>query len=275
MKLLPVKLLKLLILSLSIQLAAWTLYDDVGYKKIWISMSLCVSSTASHKSDYNYQAAVILSTWIWRKIFNRQVIVQLIYENDDDKDSVDDLQETLMFLDAEVRVLRKIDEVSCVLMGQTARILAYNYPGVSGDEIIMTADTDLFPTHHDFLAPLHFNYSVWVFWWEAVIHLNQSFPLGLLAMKVGLWKRLMDNSQTVKDLVSLPGSNKRVFTNKNETTDTWEIDQSITTSALLRLLKKILFYNMVDIQEQLLSSASRPCAVVIPGSGGQVTTWVR
>ena len=44
--------------------------------------------------------------------------------------------------------------LSCVLMGQVARILAFNFPKISKEDIIMTADTDLFPVDQDFLTPL-------------------------------------------------------------------------------------------------------------------------
>ena len=81
---------------------------------------------------------------------------------------------------------------------------------------------------------LEHDFKVWIFWWEAVLELNQSFPLGLLAMKAKTWASLMQNSKTVDELIHLPGNKQRVFTDMNTTTGTWEIDQSITTSAILR-----------------------------------------
>ena len=72
------------------------------------------------------------------------------------------------------------------------------------------------------------------------MELNQSFPLGLLAMKAKTWASLMQNSKTVNDLICLPGNQRRVFTQTNLTTGTWEIDQSITTSAILKYISIIL-----------------------------------
>ena len=105
---------------------------------------------------------------------------------------------------------------------------------VDGEDIIMTADTDLFPVSTDFLKPLRQDFKIWVFWWEAVLFLKESFPLGLLAMKARVWSDLMKSSRTVTELTRLPGSSRRVFTSENKTTDTWEIDQSVTTTAILR-----------------------------------------
>ena len=99
----------------------------------------------------------------------------------------------------------------------------------------MTADTDLFPVDPTFLDPLtKSNTKVWIYWWEAVVFLKESFPLGLLAMKASVWSDLMRSSKTVTELTNLPGSERRVFTSKNKTTESWEIDQSITTTAILR-----------------------------------------
>ena len=105
---------------------------------------------------------------------------------------------------------------------------------VAGDDIIMTADTDLFPVNPDFLQPLRQDVQIWVFWWEAVIFLKESFPLGLLAMKATVWSDLMRSARTVRELTRLPGSSRRVFTSENKTMDTWEIDQSVTSTAILR-----------------------------------------
>ena len=79
---------------------------------------------------------------------------------------------------------------------------------------------------HDFL--------VWVFWWEAVVFLGESFPLGLLAMTSSTLASVLSSASSVTELARLPGSSRRVFTLTNQTTDTWELDQSVTTSALLR-----------------------------------------
>ena len=98
----------------------------------------------------------------------------------------------------------------------------------------MTADTDLFPVNPDFLLPLRQDFQIWVFWWEAVLFLKESFPLGLLAMKASVWSDLMRSAKTVTELTRLPGSSSRVFTSENKTMDTWEIDQSVTTTAILR-----------------------------------------
>ena len=87
--------------------------------------------------------------------------------------------------------------------------------------------------HVNSLSLAEHKFKIWIFWWEAVTHLHQSFPLGLLAAPATTWASLMRHSRTVGDLIMLPGSRKRVFTDTSQTTKTWEIDQSITTTAII------------------------------------------
>ena len=59
--------------------------------------------------------------------------------------------------------------------------------------------------------------------------------IGQLTLNTGShWLMRSTWSSLLKDLTLLPGSERRVFTDTNQTTDTWEVDQSITTTALLR-----------------------------------------
>ena len=64
--------------------------------------------------------------------------------------------------------------------------------------------------------------------------LNESFPMSMLAMKAATWSRMLNFSTSVAELSKLPGSRRRVFTDKGDTMDTWEVDQSVTTTAILR-----------------------------------------
>ena len=96
-------------------------------RKIWISMSICVSENAPHKSHYNYQAALIVSSFLWRNTFDARVLVSLIVERNENKSVLDSLVKTLEILGVDVIILEQEENVNCVLMAQTARILAYNY----------------------------------------------------------------------------------------------------------------------------------------------------
>ena len=90
-------------------------------------MSVCLSSIAPHKSSYSYQAAVILSTWLWRNIHGTNVIIHLIYQDDEDFQTVSEVKEAVTSAGAHVLVEKSETNISCVLMGQTARILSYNF----------------------------------------------------------------------------------------------------------------------------------------------------
>ena len=78
----------------------------------------------------------------------------------------------------------------------------------------MMGDSDMLITSPSILAPLNHpdKWEVWVYWWEAVVHLNQSFPLSLLTMRADAWRRLMGGATTVREVTLLPGATRRVFT---------------------------------------------------------------
>ena len=79
------------------------LHTEVKPNK-WISMSVCLSSVAPHKSSYNYAAAVILSTWLWRTVFDVSVIVTIVYEDDGDLEKVREVQQALLSIKTHVLV---------------------------------------------------------------------------------------------------------------------------------------------------------------------------
>ena len=94
---------------------------------IWISMSTCMSSAAPHKAQYSYQASAILSTFLWTQLVGARVILTLVLEEENEDEEALHLQYVLEHLGARVHFMNKEENTSCVLMAQTARMLAYNY----------------------------------------------------------------------------------------------------------------------------------------------------
>ena len=93
-------------------------------------MSICASENAPHKTHYNYQAALVVSSFLWRKIFQARVLVSLIVEKNREHSVLESLEKTLEMIGVDVIILEQEENISCVLMAQTARILAYNYQEV-------------------------------------------------------------------------------------------------------------------------------------------------
>ena len=88
---------------------------------------------------------------------------------------------------------------------------------MAGGDLVMMGDSDMLITSPSILDPLthHDQWEVWVYWWEAVVHLNQSLPLSLLTMRADAWRRLMGGATTVREVTLLPGSTRRVFTRQD------------------------------------------------------------
>ena len=76
----------------------------------------------------------MVATFLWVSLMKARVIVTLVVEDDDDDDDDDDdvrvLQNILTKVGAVVHIMEKENNISCVLMAQTARMLAYNLPMV-------------------------------------------------------------------------------------------------------------------------------------------------
>ena len=88
---------------------------------------------------------------------------------------------------------------------------------MANGDLVMMGDSDMFITSPSILTPLNHpdQWEVWVYWWEAVVHLNQSLPLSLLTMRAGAWRRMMGGATTVHEVTLLPGATRRVFTRQN------------------------------------------------------------
>ena len=91
---------------------------------------------------------------------------------------------------------------------------------VASGDLVMMGDSDMLITSSSILAPLAQvdKWEVWVYWWEAVVHLNQSLPLSLLTMRADKWRRTMRGATTVQEVTLLPGATRRVFTRQDSPT---------------------------------------------------------
>merc|ERR1712130_771779 len=209
--------------------------SPIFLSQTWVSLSTCLSTTVPHKAGYSFAASTVLATWLWTRLTSAKVLVTLITDDINDKEAAF-LQNALSDLGAHVSLREVETNTSCVLMAQVARLLAFNDQRVAGGDLVMMGDSDMLITSPSILDPLthHDQWEVWVYWWEAVVHLNQSLPLSLLTMRADAWRRLMGGATTVREVTLLPGSTRRVFTRPGETSATWEVDQSTTTTALLK-----------------------------------------
>ena len=58
------------------------------------------------------------------------MIVTLVVEEKDDEEEVKFLKDILIKMGAVVHIMKKENDIGCVLMAQTARLLVYNLPMV-------------------------------------------------------------------------------------------------------------------------------------------------
>ena len=90
----------------------------------------CPPQGSPDQSTPSYPAAVILSSWLWRRLADLSVLVTVISEDDAGLAAAGDLAAALAAVGARPVVRRTEANISCVLAGQIARILAFNHPQV-------------------------------------------------------------------------------------------------------------------------------------------------
>jgi len=158
---------KLLFLCLLAPLALFFLWLCLPstQTKIWVSLSTCLSTTVPHKAGYSFAASTVLATWLWTRLTSAKVLVTLITDDNRDQEAVF-LQGALSDLGAHVSLRQVETNISCVLMAQVARLLAFNDQRVAGEDLVMMGDSDMLITSPAILAPLSQpeKWEVWVYW---------------------------------------------------------------------------------------------------------------
>ena len=83
-----------------------------------------------------------------------QVIVQIVYSDDEVPPDLEIYKYDLEKLGATVFLVPTGEEITCVLKSQLIRLLAYNFPFIQDNDIIVTADVDAFVMTKDIYKPL-------------------------------------------------------------------------------------------------------------------------
>ena len=73
---------------------------------------------------------MILASWLWRRLADLSVLVTIISEDEADLAAAGELAAALAAVGARAVVRHTEANISCVLAGQIARILAFNHPQV-------------------------------------------------------------------------------------------------------------------------------------------------
>ena len=83
-----------------------------------------------------------------------QVIVQIIYSDQDISPELEEYRDSLERIGATVFLVPTGEDITCVQKSQLIRLLAHYFPFIHDNDIIVTADVDAFVMTEDLYKPL-------------------------------------------------------------------------------------------------------------------------
>ena len=83
-----------------------------------------------------------------------QVIVQIIYSDQDISPELEEYRDSLEKIGATVFLVPTGEDITCVQKSQLIRLLVHYFPFIHDNDIIVTADVDAFVMTEDLYKPL-------------------------------------------------------------------------------------------------------------------------
>ncbi len=195
----------------------------------WISLSVCFGSSALvyKKKNFPYLLAAKLSTVLWTNKTDARVLVQVVHDEDDERQELQTYAEELSHAGAAVRLVPTSSSVGCVLQSQLQRMLAFNDDLIKDDDIIVTSDVDVFVMDETLLDITDDSqYLIWVYQYALSESSGTTFGMSFLGMTKWLWRRLLHNAESAEALLSFHAQALA----KNFT---WNYDQVIASRVIL------------------------------------------
>jgi len=206
-------------------------------------MSLCWSANAQvyGKENFPYKDAAPLSSQLWMKITPAKVIMQIVYSEDEVSEELIDYKKKLESYGAVVFLVKTGNDIKCVLKSQIIRILAYLFPFVKSNDIIVTADVDAFIMTPEIYKPLMLiNRKIWLYRYAFTLGSGSTFMMPFIGAKAHVWREMLEYDATEDDLnQGILGNNipkmiktyskKMNFSENN----TWDEDQHIVSYGIL------------------------------------------
>ena len=158
-------------------------------RQVWVSMGLCFSKNldALGKSKYPYALSTPLAMILWYHFIpSIKVIIYIVYDNSehDDQRAINKRQryeDQLKQINVEVRWVMSQD-MSCVTKSQIVRMWAFQDPMINDNDVVVTADVDLYVLTPKILDPIdkHPELKVWLFQYDftAFYSSDSQNPLG-------------------------------------------------------------------------------------------------
>ena len=171
-------------------------------RKLWVSMALCLSkNTKVHgKSKYPYALSAPLAILLWYHFVpGIRVIMYLVYHNSEKDDEHAKAQrklyeDQLRQTNVEIRWAMS-DDMDCVTKSQIIRMWAFQDHMIDDNDVVITADVDLYVMTPKILDPIHEHpdVKVWLFQYDYTaansIKFGETFKQNLISATAKGWFR--------------------------------------------------------------------------------------
>jgi len=217
---------------------------SVSSSTTWITMALCWSGNVQilGKNKFPYREAVPLSTQLWHKFTPAKVIVQIVYSDAEVPPDLEIYKYDLEKLGATVFLVPTGEEITCVLKSQLIRLLAYNFPFIQDNDIIVTADVDAFVMTKDIYKPLTLPREIYLYRYANTLDSGITFNMPFIGIKASVWRGMfktydLSQDRPKKGLVGngLPKMVEyyRQKLNISKDNNNWYIDQDVFSHEIL------------------------------------------
>jgi len=208
---------------------------------IWAAMGLCYDAKRTElngKGNFPYLEATPLALLLW-KYHQPQVktIVRIVHNSEQVSEEMVEYGRMLERAGAVVEFIQT-QGMDCPVMSLITRLVAGEHPMIREEDIVMPVDVDLFVLNPNILQ--HFTDApakqIWIPRYEDTAHkteggVDQCFGLSLISMRASLWRRVLNYTGKISDLVK----NFIKETQTEEGLETiWYIDQTLTTYYILK-----------------------------------------
>merc|ERR1712223_276933 len=162
-------------------------FENSEGPRTWITMGLCWSANAQvhGKENFPYKDAAPLSTQLWMKLTPAKVIMQIVYSEPEISEELIEYKKELESYGAVVFLAPTGPDIKCVLKSQLIRLLAYSFPFIRDDDIIVTADVDAFVMTSDIYKPLLLpGRQIWLYRYAFTLGTGATFMMPFIGIKV-------------------------------------------------------------------------------------------
>ena len=211
----------------------------------WITMALCWSGNVElkGKKGFPYKEAVPFSSQLWMKMTPAKVIVQIVYSESEVTSELEHYKNKLEQLGVKVFLVPTPAGLTCVVTSLLIRLLAYLFPFIQDQDIIVTADVDAFVMTPDIYKPLLLpGRDIWLYRYGMTLDSGCTFMMPFIGIRVKIWKDILAyDAKWDLPMQGLLGrglpkmvDEYKEYINYQGDESGWWIDQAILSHAILK-----------------------------------------